>query len=380
METRYRLPAPASLIGDDGDLTLHANVFGFARGEPVRESTVAVSLLMDMVSQLEARGVSRQELTRMARVDPRLLERAHDRVPGSAAARIWQAAEELTGDPLIGLHLAEEFRAGATHILGHVVQHCTNAGEALERLTRYAALLNDGMRVQTSPSGEFVTVRIEAVPGMRNVLVEDGRQVFETMAAGTVVALRRLVGRPLVPARVTFRHAPAGPRDEYERVFGTGVHFLASEVSLVFRGMDLAAPVPAADPTLLSLFEEHAARRLDDLERLGGTTRRVAEHITAGLHGLAPTLGDVARRMAVSSRQLQRLLRDEGTSYNALLEGERARTAKAALRRPGGSIAAVALMLGYSEVSAFHRAFRRWTGMSPGAWTALEDEPPERSA
>jgi AraC-like DNA-binding protein len=343
----------------------------------MRETTVAASLVIDMVAQLAESGISADEVCRCARMDPAILQRPNDRIPGSTVHRLWQVAEQLTGDPLIGLHFAERFRTGAISILGYVFLNCASARDALDRLARFAALMNDGLHVQLADEGDQTVVRLRPVEGMDNFVERDGRHVMETLAAGSVLNLRGMTGAPFIPTMVAFRHSAAGSVAEYHRVFRTMVRFGQEENRVAFSRRDLDTKIPAADPALLALFEGHARVQLGSLEQLQGTSGRVARLIAAQLAGSVPSMDSIAASLAMSGRQLQRAVREEGTTYQALLDQVRRDRALAQLRLPGTTAAEVALLLGFSEASAFTRAFRRWTGLTPGAYAA-GNEPPHR--
>jgi AraC-like DNA-binding protein len=340
----------------------------------MRETTVAASIAIDMVTQLVEGGFDAAEVCRLAGMDPAVLARPNDRIGGTTAHRLWQVAEELTGDPLIGLHVAERYRTGAISILGYVLLNCASAREALDRLCQYAALMNDGLIVDGVEAGDRVMVRLQPVKGVDNFVQHDGRHVMETMAAGIVLTLRRMTGAPFIPLLVAFRHQAAGPVAEYHRIFGTVVRFGQAEDRVVFTRREMETRILAADPILLAVFEGHAREQLAALDRLEGTGGRVARLIAAHLTGAAPSVDKVAASLAMSSRQLQRILREEGTTFQSLLDDVRRERALAQLRLPGATIAEVALLLGFSETSAFTRAFRRWTGLTPGAWAT--GEPP----
>lgn len=341
----------------------------------MRETTVAASLIIDMMHQLEGQGFAPAEVCRRARLDPALLSRPHDRIPGSAVERLWQVGEELTGDPLLGMHLTERYRTGAINILGYVFLNCATVADVLERLSRFAVLLNDGLRVRIEREDGRAVVHMEAVEGLDNYILRNSRQVMETMAVGVVLTLRNLSGGALVPSQVWFRHAAAGDVSEYHRIFGSMVRFGMPGNRVAFRLAELETPIPAADPSLLALFERHALGRLDELEKMGGGSQRVLRLLTARLTGTVPPVGVIAAELAMSGRQLQRVLQEEGTSYQALLDQARRDLAMAQLKVPDTTAAEVALMLGYSEAGAFTRAFRRWTGTTPGAFAAAGPPP-----
>jgi AraC-like DNA-binding protein len=332
--------------------------------------TVAASMMIDLAQQLARDGIPSGTLCDRAGVDPALLSRAHDRVSAADADRIWSAGAALSGDALLGLHLAGRYREGALNILGYVLLNCKDAAAALDCLRRYAALLNDGLVVRVQTSITQCVVVLEPVADSRNPLLADGRHVFETMAAGIVLTLRRLTGKAFVPRVVAFRHASAGDIAEYHRVFGTAVRFGAKDTQLTFAREELSAPILSADSTLLPILEAQAKVRLDALTRDGDTSRRVLREIAARLTGTAPSVNSVARALAMSARALQRALQEEGNSFQGLLDEARREVAERQLRAPDATASEVALLLGYSETSAFTRAFRRWTGMTPSAWAS----------
>ncbi len=336
----------------------------------MRESSVAGSIIIGLAEHLERGGVTREAFCRAARLDPSWMERPHDRLPSPAVERVWQAAVTLSGDEFLGLHMAEQYRTGAISILGYVLLNCPTVGDALDRLARYTALMNDGLSARVSREGTEVVIRLEAVEGIENFLLRDGRQVMETMFAGVVLTMRQLTGAPAVPTRVMFRHAAGGDVAEYHRIFGTLVRFGMTEHLLAFPIGVTAQPIHAADPALLEVFERHAIGKLDELERMGNVSQRVARLILPKLMGAVPPVEEIASELALSGRHLQRLLQEEGTSYRDLVEASRRELALARLRTPGTTASEVALLLGYSEAGAFTRAFRRWTGLTPGAYAS----------
>lgn len=341
----------------------------------MRETTVAASIVIDMVAHLEARGIPRKEICRRAGIDPAALEAPDERLAGSAVERLWQVGEELTGDPDLGIHSAEAYNPGALDILGYVLLNCRTAAEALSKLGRYAALINDGLRVTIARDGANTSCRLEAIAGLDNYLLREPRQVMEAMAAGIVRTLAMLTAERIAPREVTFLHPAPAAVAEARRVFGDIVRFGGPENRIVFLTADLERPVRSANRALLEVFERHADERLADLEGDGPVGRRVVGVLRERLRGDVPGLGEVASEIAMSARNLQRALKGEGTSFQDLLDRVRRDLALQQLARQRSSAAEVAFLLGFSDASAFTRAFRRWTGSTPGAWRARAANP-----
>jgi AraC-like DNA-binding protein len=323
-----------------------------------------------MLDYLERRGVPAEELGRALQLDAGALATPDHRVPGSSVERLWEEAERRTHDPHLGLHMGESHHPGALNILGYVVLSCRTARDVLDRLARYAAILNDGLRVRVDSEGALTLCRFEAVAGLENYLARAPRQPIEAMYAGVVVTMRNLTGRAIEPRRVTFCHPPPADLAEHRRIFGPTVHFDAAENQLGFLTSDLDAHVRSSNPELLEVFERHANAVVDELDEHGPASRRVVRVLTGRVKGIAPTLDEVAAELAMSGRSLQRTLRGEGTSYQLLLDNVRRELAVRHLAVRGTSAAEVAFLTGFSEPSAFSRAFRRWTGLTPGAYCA----------
>ncbi len=279
-------------------------------------------------------------------------------------------AIQLTGDPDVGLHSAESYNPGALSIVGYVILSCRTAGEALDRLTRYAPLLNDGLHVDLVERAGRITCRFSAVEGVDSYLHRNTRQVMETLAAGTVVTLKRLATGPLDPIEVSFRHSAPPSVAEHLRILGPAVRFGQDQDEVVYSRTMLETPFISADPALLEVFEGDARRRLQALATRDGVSGRVLTFLGARLRGGVPPLSDVASELAMSERSIQRSLSDEQTSYRRLVDEVRKALAIEHLSRPGASATDVAFLLGFSEPSAFTRAFRRWTSAAPTEFRA----------
>lgn len=280
--------------------------------------------------------------------------------------RLWALGEQLTGDPDIGLHSAESYNPGALTIVGYVILSCRTAGQALDRLGRYAPLLNEGLHVELAPENRGrITCRFSAVQRFDSFLHRSPRQMMETLAGGTVVTLRRLASNPIDPVAVSFRHAEPASTAEHRRIFGPVVRFGQDEDAVVYAASALASPLMSADPALLDVFEGEARRGLLGLATRDGVSGRVVAFLASRLKGAVPPLSEVASELAMSERSIQRSLGEEQTSYRRIVDDVRKTLAIEHLSRPGTSATDVAFLLGFSEPSAFTRAFRRWTGTPP---------------
>jgi AraC-like DNA-binding protein len=336
-----------------------------------RETTLAASVVSDMLQYLADRGIPAGIAMAEAGIDPGFAASVDNRVPGSQVERLWKVAVARTGDPLVGLHMGESYNPGTLDILGYVVLSCRTVGELLEKFARFARILNDGLRVELVRERSTAYCGCTFVAG-NNYLLRAPEQAIDATWAGVARELNRLPVTPVVAQSVWFRRvAPGGDElTEYKRVIGAPLKFGATEDRFVLSSGDLAKPIRSANPALLAIFERHAEDALRSIESSNTRANQVARVLAEKLKGKAPNIQEVARDLAMSSRNLQRTLRESGTTYQVLLDEVRRDVAIRHLANPSTSVSQVGFLLGFSEPSAFHRAFRRWTGKSPGEFRA----------
>jgi AraC-like DNA-binding protein len=167
---------------------------------------------------------------------------------------------------------------------------------------------------------------------------------------------------------VRFQHAAPKDTSEHERIFRAPVQFERGDSELVFESALLRLPLVEADPTLCAMLDRHAEELLTKLPRRGGLIDDVRALLRQSLNGGDPGLEAISQQLGLSPRTLQRKLKDERTSHQDLLDEMRRDLSVRYLQEPEMAICEVAYLLGFSEPSAFHRAFRRWMGTTPRAY------------
>ncbi|MFL5349061.1 MAG: AraC family transcriptional regulator [Hyalangium sp.] len=282
-------------------------------------------------------------------------------LPLSTLRAFLEAAELRSGDPFIGLHVAQAFKRGTYGLVEYIARASSTLRETFHRIARYMALLNDRMVAsfqETASTGTFTY----GVPGEP---LSYGRHANEFGLALFVHVGRQLAGQPWNPLSVTFAH-PA-PRDcaPLTAHFGVVPSFGGGMNVLTLAASTLDLPVTSADPVLLSVLERAAGTPPPRDSAPPGFVQRVHEAIRASLRDGAPKMETVAKQLHVSARTLQRRLAEHHTSFQDAADAVRSELARQYLRDPHLGISEVAFLLGYSEISTFDRAFKRWTGMTP---------------
>lgn len=284
------------------------------------------------------------------------------RIPLALENALWEGAAAATGDPWFGLRAAAAIRPGMFDVLDYAVRTAPTAREAIARLARYNRLVHATAVFAIVDGGERVRIEHAFASGER-----PSRHASEFTLASLVVIGAQITGAPLVPLAVDLPHAaPDGDLTPYREAFGVVPRFAQAVGALELARIDVDRPCPAADPALSAIILRQAnalLAALPDPERT--TAARVRKHLAEHMPEGAPTLAEVAHALTLSERSLQRRLADEGTAFDALLDDVRRELALRYLAAPKTAIGEVAYLLGYSEPSAFHRAFKRWTGLTP---------------
>jgi len=317
----------------------------------------------DPVPFLHTRGI---ESTRM--LDPDAT------VPMSACVGLLADGVRATGDDNLGLHVAEHAELGSFDVHFYAMVSSPTLGAAFERLCRYQRLIHETSQVRLQKSGDRVVLSHRLAGGMAAP-----RQTAELLLAAWVRTGRVATRTRWSPAEVRFAHrAPCDSR-EHERFFGAPLRFSTGENALILPAALLNLPCRRTDPSLLALLDRYAADRLG-APRAATFADRARAALSEELRTGNVSAHRLATRLTVSVRTLHRSLAAEGTTYRRLLNQLRLDIAKRHLTDDRMAVAEVAFLLGFSEISSFHRAFKRWTGRTPVTFRSEARKRPHRPA
>lgn len=276
-----------------------------------------------------------------------------------------ERAQALEAEPALSLRVAQGISARHFGVLGYAALACPTLGEALLRLERYHASVYDVNPAQVQPMDGGICIEWGVARGRPGALVD------ETAVASLVQLARDMTGQPLAVSRVGFVNPAPADLAPYEQFFGGPVRFDQATTRLVLALPHLALPLRKSDPGLLALLDQQAERMLREVSAAPPVSTQV-EVWRATLVSLIrqgqTSLADLAAAHHMSARSLQRRMAEQSSSFQALLDDTRHRLALGYLRDPALELAEIALLLGYSEQSAFTRAFRHWTGLAPAQW------------
>jgi AraC-like DNA-binding protein len=328
--------------------------------------TAAAKTVLNLADYVAGRGADRAAF--LAAVGVSLETRLEARVPAEKVLAAVAEAVRLTGDPALGLHIAAQGDPRRFELMGYISMTSATLGEAYARSCRYIRLWNSAMEIDLVEEGERATLRMRlALPGLTPE-TPGLRQLEELGLASMLLSGRYHSGAHFAPREVhLFSAAPKDP-GEHRALFEAPVYFGRPAGALILDRASLALPIRTSDPELCAILTRHAEELLVRLPAAPGRWSRevraaVGEALRDGCE-----IGDAARRLGVTPRTLQRRLREEGTSYQALVEEMRRELARRYLGERRLSLPEVARLLGFTDESAFYRAFRRWEGVTPAAF------------
>ncbi|MFO0567570.1 MAG: AraC family transcriptional regulator ligand-binding domain-containing protein [Polyangiaceae bacterium] len=324
-------------------------------------STLPASYARELVSIAARFEVPPRELLSGLGLEEEALARPDARVVLDDFQRLVRRAERLTGEPGLAYHAALHTRVSWHGFLGFAAMTASTIGEALELTERFAQTRADAVAISTRREADGVhVVLVEREP------LGELREFFVTaLFLGLAVIGESLAGHPLT-GRVAFTHAEPSYFQRFLKTFPplAAVSFEQPENRIVIPESVLSIPVLSADASATLLAREQCER---ELAALGEGARIVARLRAAFAREGFVALPAAARSLGVSERSLKRRLFEQNTSFSRVQEDARRARAFVLLEDPRLGLDEIAERLGYSDAANFTRAFKRWTGQTPGS-------------
>ncbi len=324
------------------------------------ELTTSVAKLSSLFLMVEDYGLNRRDFLLRNNINPTILATPDERLTLEAIHRLTQDAVSITGDDFLGLHQGERFM-GLSNILGYILLNCKHLKQALDKIETYQKICDEAAEITLGIQNSIATIQV-AIPDER---FSNDRQLTDYRLSAIYTYLKRLICKSFPLTEVHFLHSRPTSVDEYNRVFNCPVYFNSNRNCICFSESYLSSTVPEHNTNLLEVMEAYARNAIQVIAPKDSYKQKIARLITNLLPGTTPTIEDVASKIGMSVRTLQLRLKDERTTYSDLLNDIRKDLAIKYLRDQHISITEVAYLLGYSEVSVFYRAFKKWTFKTP---------------
>lgn len=336
-----------------------------ARIGAVPEATASSVLAWPAIGITAARGASTGKLARKAGIDLTDLADSTARVSLRSVQKLWAIATEQLGEPHLGLAALQELGASRPHswpdpvsLYENVFSACATLGEGVDTASRYVRILRDGFDAYIHDRDGRSSLRFD---------FDDGDPpAFIQLHVGMVALIKRRVLPGVEPiSEVWLTESTPSDPGPYQRFFGVPVRFEAPYDGLISARPRWHDPLPTADAARRKRECWRADALLAKLPDLHTVSDRVRLAVRAGLPSSDLRVDAVAKQLALSPRTLHRRLAAEGQSFQRLLDEARRQLAMRELASGNLPVRDVGLRVGFRNVSAFHRAFKAWTGMTP---------------
>jgi AraC-like DNA-binding protein len=326
------------------------------------------SWLLAAKMAVEQRGIDANRLLREAGLDLSTVSDPMARYPAHQGLAFWQKAVHEVGEELIGIDVALQFVPMNFNALAYALMASENLAQMYLRLARYAHIITDAADVRFTMEGGAGRLSFMGDEALLKTVDDATRwSIFDYALLAIVRGSRMLFGRGFMPLEIRMQRKRPANHAKLERVFRCVPVYGCEDNAIIVDLATLEKTLSFANLEVVKASEDAM-----DRYRSNWPERGLVEHLSAVLKELLPSgeprQDDVAERMNMSLRTLQRRLGEFDTCYRDVLNDTRHELALSYLGSHQYSVGEIAFLLGFSEVSAFTRAFKRWTGASPREW------------
>jgi AraC-like DNA-binding protein len=328
------------------------------RAEP---GTVAICFVAAALESVRARHMDVDGLLARVGLSPGLLQVPQARVSAKHYGELWRLVALTLDDEFFGQD-SRRMKAGSFAMLVHAVLGCKNLAQALDRSLRFYGLILDDMAGSLKRGSKEATVILRERTGGRTPRIF-GHEVLLMLVHGVACWL---VGRRIPILRAQFGYPEPPHSAEYRLMYCTDLTFDKSHTAIVFAADYLDLPIVQNERTVKDFLRTAPESILVKYKNGSSLSARIRRRLRQLLPGEVPDFETLAGELNMTTATLRRRLHEEGVSYQGIKDQLRRDLAIGYLSHSGRSVMDIALELGFSERSAFHRAFRKWTGASPG--------------
>jgi AraC-like DNA-binding protein len=323
-------------------------------------------MALSLLAYAAQRDVQPQQLCKLAGIQLEELKKpSGESLSATQMNNLWTNAGQLTNDPLFGLHFGESLQIAALGIVGELIKSSSTVGEAITHAAALSHLITDLFRMEVTPPGKTFIIRYipvtDTTPSFSFLQLMDFFMVF------TVHELDGLLLQKIQPKAVRYPYVVSGIA-EYERVLRCRPVKRTGEYSLEFDKKYWEEPILTANYELQSLLLKKIQALPEQATGTQSLKARIYNYLLSNAYLGIISLEQMAANFNISPRSLQRKLKEEGVKYQDIADDVRKSLAMHYMASGNYPLKEVSYMLGYNELSAFTRAFKRWTGDTPGSY------------
>jgi AraC-like DNA-binding protein len=327
-----------------------------ARSEP---GTIAICFVAAALESVRARGLDAEGLLRQVGLSPGLLQSPQTRVSAKHYGALWRLVALTLDDEFFGQD-SRRMKAGSFAMICHSVLNCKTLGSAIDRNLRFYALILDDIYGKLNLDGAEASITLHDTAAPQRVFAHE---VLLMLLHGVACWL---VGRRIPIKRAQFSYEEPAHSGEYRLMYSTSIDFRAPHTSIIFDAAFLELPIVQNERTVKEFLRNAPENILLKYKNGSSLGARIRRRLRQSLPGDLPEFEALAEEMNMTPATLRRRLHEEGTFYQSIKDQLRRDLAIGYLSHSKRSAMDIGLELGFSERSAFHRAFKKWTGATPG--------------
>lgn len=278
---------------------------------------------------------------------------------------LWALAEKATGDQAIGLHAGEIVDPDRMGLLGHVFFNCDTLGATVTQYVRLHRLINETVSLRFEQTDDLAILSWQVDEPAHYC-----RQDMDRTLSATVSRARHFIHPSLDIAWVHIAHPAPVYASEYQRILQCPIEFDMPRMAIAFSARYLTRPIPHRNPYIHSAMLRQVNSLLTRVQSRRRLSRKVRRLISRQMASERIDADSLAHQLNMSRQTLYRHLKKEGFSFHELVEHVRKDKALRYVAADRYALGEIAFLLGFSELSAFSRAFKRWTGESPAQYRA----------
>lgn len=329
----------------------------------ITHNTIAIYQVVQILQGVREQGRDVDAILQRAGISPALLESPLSRVSQAQYTALIRVLRRVTRDELWGL-CNKPLTLGSFAHSCRILVHCRTLRDALHEGFGFYHLVMDDMVARLRIEGEIAHVELQTRAD-RNPRV---RYVERTFMFFTYGLASWLVARRIPLLSVDYCRLDEDQASDAYRVFQAPVRYQDSNVGFRFQARWLELPVVQNVQSVEEFLRQAPASLLVKYRDQASITERLRRLLRRHLAGEMPSLEEVSKSLAITPQTLRRRLQEEGQGYQAIKDDLRRDAAIEYLAHPELSLPEIANMLGFSEPSTFHRAFKKWTGVAPGEY------------
>lgn len=325
--------------------------------------SVSAVQMYDVFDALMQHGMEASEVASRTGLDPAIFRQVDGRIPAETSIKLWDLLWETSNDPLCALKIGQIVRKQSMGVVGNLFLACNTLGEALDQSIRFHSLTNESGKIECFRQGRNCLFRYSITDPRF-----DSHLVIERSLSSGLTWANFFTGKKIEPLGVFFEQPEPEYASEVSKFFGCPVHYGQDNNEISFKSSILEWEGVHKNDYIKEILVGRASELSSRQDE--STSQIISDFLRKNLAFGEVSIEWLCQKLALSRTTLYRELKREGLSYQDILDNVRKELVQVYLLDRNYSLTETAYLLGYSESSTFHRAFRKWFGMPPGQWKA----------